>query len=37
MKTYYHNVLKEENSSLYFPRFKHRDGLQKLVAIMPDD
>jgi hypothetical protein len=37
MKTYYDNVLKEENSSLDFPKFKHQDGLPKLVAIMPDD
>ena len=30
-------MLKEENTALLFPSFKHRDGFQKLVASIPDD
>jgi hypothetical protein len=37
MMTYYDNMLKEENTALRFPRIINGDGVQKLVATMPDD
>jgi hypothetical protein len=37
MMTHYDNELKEENTALCFPRFKNGNGVQKLVASMPDD
>jgi len=37
MKRYHVNVLKEENTPLRFPTFKNGDGVQKLMAWLPDD
>jgi len=36
MKTYYDKVLNGENTALHFPSFKNVDGIQKLMASMPD-
>ena len=35
--TYYDNVLKEENTGLHFPSSNNGNGVQKLVAAMPND
>jgi hypothetical protein len=37
MKTYYNNVLMEENTARHFQSFQNGDGIQKVVASMPDD
>jgi len=37
MMMYYDNMLKAENTTLHFPRFKNRNGVPQLVAGMPDD
>jgi hypothetical protein len=37
MKTYYDNVLKEDNPALHFRSFKNGDVVQKLVATVRDD
>jgi len=37
MKTYYDNLLKEEDSALRFPSSKNGNGVQMLVSSMPGD
>jgi hypothetical protein len=37
METYYDKVLQEKNQTLCFRSFKNGDGIQKLVARIPDD
>jgi hypothetical protein len=34
---YNNNVLKEENTTLYFPRFHNGDGIQNRMATIPDN
>jgi hypothetical protein len=37
IKTYYNNMLKEENTALRLPSFKNGDWVKRLVASIPDD
>jgi hypothetical protein len=37
MKTYYDNMVKEEDTPLRFPSYKNGDCVQMPVASMPDD
>jgi len=37
MKTYYDDMLRDDNTTLGFPSFNNRDGVQKLVDTMLDD
>jgi hypothetical protein len=37
VKTYYDNMLMEENTTLHFQSFQNGDVVQELVASIPDD
>jgi hypothetical protein len=37
MKTYYGNMLNEENTALRFPSFRNRDELQQFMGSMQDE
>jgi hypothetical protein len=36
IKTYYDKVLKKEHTALHIPSVNNEDGVQKLVATIPD-
>jgi hypothetical protein len=37
MKTYYDNMQKDDNTTLFFQSLKNGDGVQILMASIPDD